>query len=42
MEANKELQLFHTNFCPDVPINSPQVFIKLLEEINKEKIEEST
>lgn len=37
MKPNKALLRFHKQFCSHLSLDSPQVFYKLLEEINKLK-----
>lgn len=39
MQPNSSLIKFHLEYCSDYPIDSLQVFYKLLEELNKLKIE---
>ena len=37
MQPNDALNRFHQEICPNVPLDSPEITIKLIEEINKIK-----
>lgn len=37
METNSSLKKFHNQYCPDLPIDSPEVFYKLASELNNIK-----